>query len=163
MFYKFHSGVGWSSLFAMEVQKSLEFLPYAEFRQGNYAMYNGKVVMISYHVGIDKFIVAINRTEIKEVCSADLSAIELNENVLKKCSPVTLMNGEYIFEFKCGTYSISVSSVNNYVEVAIKNNDEDAKIMFSNVVYSLHTLQNIIMTFAKHPISYTESNNQNEE
>ena len=146
----------------MEAQKSLEFLPYSEFRQGNYAMYNGKVVMISYHVGIDKFIVAINRTEIKEVCSAELSAIELNETVLKKCSPVTLKNNEYIFEFEYGTYIVRVSPLNNNVEVS-KISNEDTTIKFSDIVYSLHTLQNIIMAFTGHPISYIESDNQNEE
>ena len=147
---------------SMDAQKSLEILPYSEFRQGNYAIYKGKTVMISYHVETEKFIIALNKKEIKEVCSTELEAIELNENVLKKCSPVTLKNGEYIFEYVYGKYRISVNPLNNYVEVAITSNGKDAKIMFSNVVYSLHTLKNIIMTFAKHPISYTESNNQNE-
>lgn len=146
----------------MDASKT-ELLPYSSFRQGNYAIYNGKVIMISYHVEIEKFIIAINKKEIKEVCSAELSAIELNENVLKKCSPVTLVNGEYIFEFVNGTYKISVSPINNYVEVAITSNNKDAKIIFSNVVYSLHTLQNIIMKFTGHQISYVELDNQNEE
>lgn len=147
----------------MEAKKSSELLPYSEFQQGNYAMYNGKVVMISYHIETDKVVIALNEKGIKEVFATELNPIELSENVLKKCSPVTIRNGEYIFEFVYGTYSISVNPINNYVEVAITSNGKDAKITFSNVVYSLHALQNIIMTFAKHPISYTEANNQNEE
>lgn len=147
----------------MEAKKSSELLPYSEFQQGNYAIYNGEVVMISYHTETGKVIITLNEKEIKEVFATELNPIELSENVLKKCSPVTIKNGEYIFEFVYGTYSISVNPINNYVEVAITSDGKDAKITFSNVVYSLHTLQNIIMTFAKHPISYTESNNQNEE
>ena len=149
-------------LLAMNTQETTEMLPYSEFRQGNYAIYKGRVVMVAYCVGLDKFIVAINRTKIKEVSVTELSAIELNENVLKQCSPVHIKEGEYIFEFEYGHYRISVSPINNYVELAIMNVD-NAKIMFSNVVKALHTLQNIIMKFAKHPISFKETNDYNKE
>ena len=147
----------------MEAKKSSELLPYSEFQQGNYAIYNGRVVMIFYHIGKEKVIITLNEKEIKEVYAIELNPIELSESVLKKCSPVTIKNGKYIFEFVYGTYSISVNPINNYVEVSITSSGKDAKITFSNVVYSLHILQNIIMAFAKHIISYTESNNQSEE
>ena len=119
--------------------------------------------MISYHVEAGNVIIALNGKEIKKVCATELNPIELNENVLKKCSLVTFKNGEYIFEFVYDTYSISVNPINNYVEVAITRDGQDAKITFSNVVYSLHTLQNIIMAFTGHPISYIEFDNQVEE
>lgn len=144
----------------MDVHKSKEILPYSEFQQGNYALYGEYVVMISYRIDTDKYIIALNQTGIKEVGVEELNPIELNDNVLKKCAPVKIKNDDYLFEFQHGTYRISVSPTNNYIEVT-RESDDSAKIMFSNVVYSLHTLQNIIMTFAKHPISYKAFSNQN--